>query len=197
MFRCRLKMLILLIFFKICDAFMISWNLWTLWFLWNLWSLRQFKIKIKSRKGRWLRIITGDEFRVYLVVVAMMFFVRLLILMFLLILVFFMVFRFNIVFAMSWMVMFWSVVTSMSIVFFIRAIIIVVSLIFHWFIVPFRRPNVLVFTSTLFLRRNFKLPFHFRYKFFIFWAFKLIALIWPIILTSIYIISDFWFIIWM
>ena len=190
-------MFILLIFFKICDAFMISWNLWTLWFLWNFRSLRQFKIKIKSRKGRWLRIITRDEFWVYLVVVAMMFFVRLLILMFLLILVFFMVFRFNIVFAMSWMAMFWPMVTSMSIIFFIRAIIIVVFLIFHWFIVPFRRPNVLVFTSTLFLRSNFKLKFNFRYKFFIFWAFKLIAPIWPIILTSVYIISDSWFIVWM
>ena len=197
MLRSGLKMLILLIFFKICDAFMISWNFWTLWFHWDPGSLRQFKIKIKSWKCRWLRFITRYKFWIYLVVVTMMFFVRLFILMFLLVPVFFMVFRLYIVFAMSWMAMFWLVMTSMPVIFVIRAIIVVVPLIFHWFIVPLRWPNVLIFTSTLFLRSNFKFKFNSWHKFFIFWAFKFIALTWPIILISIHIISYFRLIVWM
>ena len=120
-----------------------------------------------------------------------MFLVRLFFFMlFAMLLLFFVVFR--LAFVVFLMVMLWLVMMLMSTIFFLWTIWILGFIIFQWLIVSFRGPCVfLSFSSTFvfFNWVNLKVKSNFLHASLIFWAFIIIALIWPIVFETICIVG--------
>lgn len=120
-----------------------------------------------------------------------MFLVRLFFLMLFAMLLFLFV-VFWLAFVVFFMAMFWLVMMLVTIIFLLWTIWKIGFIIFQWLIVSFRGPSVfLSFSSTfVFLHWvNFKVKSNSFHALLIFWAFIIIALIRPIVLETICIVS--------